>query len=164
MSKLREVSRPRVPENGGFFKHRLWTPYFVYYPLHLLLTSLSLIIYSTTSILTTHNYTSPLRPTVKLNTVTDIDRWMTNNKPKLNKVKTELLFISSKYRSRRMVTSTKAEVETIKHHPFVRNLGVILDQDIEMDKHIGMICKTSQNHLRNVRNIRKFLDQGSAET
>ena len=164
MSKLREVSRPRVPENGGFLKHRLWTPYFVYYPLRLLLTSLSLIIYSTTFMLTTHNYTSPLRPTVKLNTVTDIDRWMTNNKPKLNKVKTELLFISSKYRSRPMVTSIKAEVETIKHQSFVRNLGVILDHDIEMDKHIDMICKTSQNHLRNIRNIRKFLDQGSAET
>ena len=27
-----------------------------------------------------------------------------------------------------------------------------------------MICKTSQHHLRNIGNIKKFLDQGSAKT
>ena len=37
--------------------------------------------------------------------VADIDRWMTNDKLKLNEDKTELLVISSKYRSRPMVTS-----------------------------------------------------------
>ena len=35
---------------------------------------------------------------------------------------------------------------------------------IAIDKHISMICKTSQHHLRNIGNIREFLDQGSAET
>ena len=39
-----------------------------------------------------------------------------------------------------------------------------MTQDITMDKHISMICKTSQHHLRNIGNIREFLDQGSAET
>ena len=34
-----------------------------------------------------------------------------------------------------------------------------------MDKHkFTMICKTSQHHLRNIGNIQKFLDQGSAQT
>ena len=27
-----------------------------------------------------------------------------------------------------------------------------------------MICKTSQHHLRNIGNIKKFVDQGSAKT
>ena len=35
---------------------------------------------------------------------------------------------------------------------------------IAIDKHNSMICKTSQHHLRNIGNIREFLDQGSAET
>ena len=34
-----------------------------------------------------------------------------------------------------------------------------------MDKHkFTMICKTSQHHLRNIGNIKKFLDQVSAKT
>ena len=33
-----------------------------------------------------------------------------------------------------------------------------------MDKYTSMICKTSQHHLQNRGKIRKFLDQGSAET
>ena len=33
-----------------------------------------------------------------------------------------------------------------------------------MDKHISMISETSQLHLRNIGNIRKFLGQGSAGT
>ena len=63
-----------------------------------------------------------------------------------------------------MVTSIHVRVETISHQPFVRNLGVILDQDMAMDKPMGIICKTSQHHLRNMGNVTKFLDQGSAET
>ena len=47
----------------------------------------------------------------------------------------------------------------------MKSLGVILDQDMAMDKHkFTMICKTSQHHLRNIGNIKKFLDQVSAKT
>ena len=89
---------------------------------------------------------------------------MTNHKLKLNEDKTELLVIRSKYRLGLMVTSTQVGVETIKHQSLVRNLGVKLDQDIAKDKHISMKFKTSQHHLRNIGNIKKFLDQASAET
>ena len=40
-----------------------------------------------------------------------------------------------------MVTSIQEGVETIKHQPFVTNSGVILDQDMVMDKYISMIIK-----------------------
>ena len=49
--------------------------------------------------------------------VVDIDRWMTNNKLKLNENKTEPLVISSKYRSRTMVTSIQLRVEVLKSSP-----------------------------------------------
>ena len=56
---------------------------------------------------------------------------MTNNKLKLNENKRKLLVISYKYRSGPMVTSIQVGFETVRHQPFVRNLGVIqLDQDI----------------------------------
>ena len=50
--------------------------------------------------------------------------------------KTKLLVISSRFRSRQMVSSIQVGTETIQHQPFEINLGVILDQDIAMDKHI----------------------------
>ena len=55
--------------------------------------------------------------------VANIDRWMTNNKLKLNENKTELLVISSKYRSRPMVTYIQEGVETIKHHSCGKKFG-----------------------------------------
>ena len=61
--------------------------------------------------------------------VADIHTWMTNNKLKINENNTEL-YTPCKYRSRPMVTSIHVGVENIKHQPFVRNFGVILDQDI----------------------------------
>ena len=56
----------RFGVNGTVLKGGSWAPFFMYYTPHLLLTSLSLIIYSATSMLMAHNYTSPLRPTVML--------------------------------------------------------------------------------------------------
>ena len=56
----------RFGVNGMILKGGSSAPYFMYYTPRLFLTSLSLIIYSTTSKLTTHNYTTPLRPTVML--------------------------------------------------------------------------------------------------
>ena len=61
--------------------------------------------------------------------VADTRRWMTNNKLKINENNTEL-YTPCKYRSRPMVTSIHVGVENIKHQPFVRNSGMILDQDI----------------------------------
>ena len=49
--------------------------------------------------------------------VVDIDRWMTNNKLKLNENKAEPLVISSRYRSRPMVTSIQLRVEVLKSNP-----------------------------------------------
>ena len=42
--------------------------------------------------------------------VADIDRWMTDNKLKLNEFKSEPLVISSKYRSRPMITSASGSI------------------------------------------------------
>ena len=56
----------RFGVNGTVLKGGSWAPFFMYYTPHLLLTSLSLIIYSISSMLTTHNFTTPLRPTVML--------------------------------------------------------------------------------------------------
>ena len=137
----------------GFLKGRSWPPYLMYYTPRLLLTSLSLILryqfYADNTQLNVTNCdadTGLSRSRVE-HCVADIDRWMTNNKLKLNENKTELLVISSKYRSRPMVTSIQVGVETIKHHSCCKKFGSDICKDIAMDKHITMIRKTSKDHL-----------------
>jgi hypothetical protein len=96
--------------------------------------------------------------------VNDINRWLINNKLKLNEDKTELLLISSKFQSRPVINSIQVGEEAIQHQSSVRNLGAIFDQDMSFNEHISKICKSSQHHLRNIREIRKFLDERSCET
>ena len=62
-----------------------------------------------------------------------------------------------------MVTSIQVGVETLNTRPLYEIWEWYLTS-IAVDKHISTICKTSQHHLQNTGNIRKFLDHGSAET
>ena len=45
-----------------------------------------------------------------------------------------------------------------------RNIGVILDSHVNLEKHVMNTCKTAFYHLRNVGKIRNCLSQGNAET
>ena len=96
--------------------------------------------------------------------VKEIHSWMINNKLKLNDDKTELLVISSKYRSRPDLNFIQVGDESIKHQSTVRNLGVVFDQIMSFNEHISKVCKSSHFHLRNIGKIRKYLDESSTET
>ena len=45
-----------------------------------------------------------------------------------------------------------------------RNLGVILDSDLSMKKHIIRICQTAYFKLKHISSIRRFLTQDAAKT
>ena len=63
--------------------------------------------------------------------VNDIDCWMVNNGLKLNQDKTELVLISSKFRSRRPLEFFQVGDEKIQPKSSARNLGVIIDQCLD---------------------------------
>ena len=42
-----------------------------------------------------------------------------------------------------------------------RNLGVIMDKSLNMEKHIQKLCQTSIAQLRNIADVRKYLMQKS---
>ena len=44
-----------------------------------------------------------------------------------------------------------------------RNLGVIMDKSLNMEKHIQTLCQTSIAQLRNIADVRKYLTQNAAE-
>ena len=91
--------------------------------------------------------------------VNDIDYWMVNNGLKLNQDKTELVLISSKFHCRPSLEFIQVVDEKIQPKPSTRNLGVIVDQCLDLTDHVNKICVACQYHLRNIAKIRKNLNE-----
>ena len=72
----------------------------------------------------------------------DIDAWMLANMLKLNRDKTELLVIGPKHK---VNLSNNA-----------RNIGVIFDSHVNLEKHVMNTCKTALYHLRKIAKIRNL--------
>ena len=72
----------------------------------------------------------------------DIDAWMLANMLKLNRDKTELLVIGPKHK---VSLSNNA-----------RNIGVIFDSHVNLEKHVMNTCKTALYHLRKIAKIRNL--------
>ena len=53
---------------------------------------------------------------------------------------------------------------TIAPSPSVRNLGVIFDQTLTLEKHVNNICRTCYMHLRNISKVRKYLSQDATKS
>ena len=54
--------------------------------------------------------------------------------------------------------------EVINPSECARNIGVMLDQNLNMEQQITTICKSAFLHIRNIRKVRKYLPQHAAET
>ena len=54
--------------------------------------------------------------------------------------------------------------EVINPSECARNIGVMLDQNLNMEQQITTICKSAFFHIRNIRKVRKYLPQHAAET
>ena len=94
----------------------------------------------------------------------DIDTWMTLNRLKLNKEKTELLVIHSRHRPPPAFTSLKIGSEVVLPSDSARNVGIIFDNTMTMVPHINSTCKSAFYHLRNIARIRKFISLKTTET
>ncbi|XP_066016040.1 uncharacterized protein [Pocillopora verrucosa] len=96
--------------------------------------------------------------------VRDIDRWMSCNKLKLNRDKTELLVISSKYRPRPSLDSILVGDHRVERSDKARNIGVVFDETLSLDKHVSSVCKSALFHLRNIAKMRMYLTSESTKT
>ena len=94
----------------------------------------------------------------------DIDTWMTLNRLKLNKGKTELLVLHSRHRPPPAFAYLKIGSEVILPSDSARNVGVIFDNTMTMVPHIDSTCKSAFYHLRNIARIRKFISLKTTET
>ena len=96
--------------------------------------------------------------------IRDIKAWMTRNKLKLNDDKTEVVVMSSSYhRHHHSVSTLQVGETTIPTSSHVRNIGVIVDELLDMHKHIASVCKSSIFHLKNIRAVKKYVSREAVE-
>ena len=86
------------------------------------------------------NHTSNAKETVEL-CVKDIGDWMLCNKLKLSQDKTELLVVTSRYRTRPPLNHIQIGDDVISPCEHARNLGVGLDHYYDFSEQVYMTCK-----------------------
>ena len=97
------------------------------------------------------------------NCISDIRTWMIRNKLKINDDKTEFLIISSTKANIPTGTTIQIGHSKIPQSLSCKSLGVTLDTNLFMDKHIKNVCRSAFYHLRNISAIRHLLPTTSAE-
>ena len=90
--------------------------------------------------------------------ITDIKTWANANSLQLNDSKTEVIHIISRFRRRLELPLLMVESTAIATTDKVKNLGVIFDQNIIIDKFVSQKCKTAPFALYTIGKIRQFLD------
>ena len=94
-----------------------------------------------------------------------IKSWMDSNALKLNGDKTESILLGQPTKRRCCKISSILVCDTtIQFSSVVKNLGVILDQDLRMGEHVKHVVKTCNFHLRNISRIRPFLTKEPTTT
>ena len=93
--------------------------------------------------------------------MTDISNWMKKKRLKLNENKTECILIGS-----RNSLDKNKDFETIDINGVpitlskdIRDLGVIIDEELNMQMQINSVVKAANCQLLNVAHIKRFLDQ-----
>ena len=92
-----------------------------------------------------------------------LEDWMKVNRLKLNQDKTQFMWIGRK----QMLDKINREVlhshfPDMKFLSSVNDLGVVLDERLEMEEQIGSICRSGFYHLRQNRGIRRSLTDVAA--
>ena len=97
--------------------------------------------------------------------VAEISGWMASNRLKLNPSKTELMWFSTPHR---IANFNKVPIDissvTINPTTTARSLGVVLDEELKLSKHVASVCRSCYYQLRQLRHIRRYLDLDSATT
>ncbi len=96
--------------------------------------------------------------------VRDIRQWMAINKLKLNDGKTVVLLLRSPSQGGVPdITELTIGESNITYSDTARNLGAVFDKHLNMEAHIGSMCRTAFFHLQNIASIRNVLDTDSAK-
>ena len=97
----------------------------------------------------------------------EVRKWMLSNFLKLNDNKTEFLLISSKHSYNKLEQSEckiKIGESEIRCSESAKNLGVVFDKFMTMEKFVNAKCQSAMYSLRCISKIRKCLDIDTTRT
>ena len=88
--------------------------------------------------------------------ISDIMAWSSSNKLKLNQSKTEILHITSQFRNSGDLPSLDVAGVDVISSKNVRDLGVIIDNKLNMQQHIRKTCRAAAFGISKIGKIRRF--------
>ena len=95
----------------------------------------------------------------------DLHRWMQSNWLKLNPDKTQLIWLGNRYQLQKIDHQLlSVRFPGVVFQDSVIDLGVTLDGELTMSTHVGNICCSGFYHLRQLRLIRRHLNDATAAT
>jgi hypothetical protein len=99
------------------------------------------------------------------NCLRDVRRWMERNRLKMNDEKTELIiFGSSKQTTKVERTYIRVGASDVMANECVKYLGVWLDSQMTLEKHVLEKCRIASYNLHNIQRIRKYLTMDTCRT
>ena len=94
----------------------------------------------------------------------DIILWMNHKKLKMNNSKTEIILYGTKQQLAKVnISSVNVGGIDVKCVDHVRDLGVLMENNLSFDRHIRKKCQIAYIQLRNLKGIRKHLSTKSTE-
>ena len=91
--------------------------------------------------------------------ISQVQVWMIKNKLKFNGPKTEFMILGKKHMLDFDKPCLTIDDTSISPSHDVRNLGVIFDENLNMNKHIDTLCKTMFFNIRTISLNRDFLTE-----
>ena len=93
-----------------------------------------------------------------------VQAWMGNNKLKLNPDKTEFIVIGDDQIRSSLKSSFPVSLlgNSMEPAESVKNLGVVLDAENSMQRHMANLCRISCYHLRELRRVCRYLNHETA--
>ena len=98
------------------------------------------------------------------NCMKEIIKWMNTHFLKINPVKTELLLLYPKsLQNKVIIKGTMFDEKCVRFSDCVKNLGVWLDKNLNLDKHVNHIVSHCYKLLKDIRRIRNVLSKEHTE-
>ncbi len=95
--------------------------------------------------------------------VSDLRGWLLENGLLCNDDKTDVMCITSQFKSPLQFPELQIGDSLVTPSSSIKNLGVIIDDHIKMDKQVNSVTSSAFFHLRKVGKIRLFLNMEAAK-
>ena len=94
-----------------------------------------------------------------------VHEWMSSNRLSLNTGKTQFIWLGTKHSlAKRETDRLLSLLPSLTELTSVRNLGFIIDQELNMKDHITKLCQSCYYQLRQIRTVRNSLTSSAIQT